>query len=407
MSLLCTVMWVPSVHAVEPQEIYAIRELTVEGLERLHADTVQDLLPRSPPSQFTGAELLEFARRTKNLRLFDQVEVEVIDDRVVVTLRQKRTIAPILHLSTGSTIADTSATLGVIEHNVDGRATRIHAEVSYRERGLNFVAGVEQHPYSPSRWAQEYEVYYTSSSFRFGSDPPAWVRNRAGGVFEVVSPLSYNSRFQYELALLPYFEWSSRTAEMSPESGFHLGWLAEVIYDAYHWDDLAPSGVRLVLELRPGYLFTGDTFRGEIRFKALAALRLRSRTAIVAAGQAAAVNRGDPNHSVLLGSQQGVRGLPDSYYRNAAQAFSSLEVRHAIHLGRRWYLQPVTFVDAAVFQPMNSAGAGSAWTTALATGAGLRVLPTAMVDFLLRVDCSRLVMPEGTWFVQGGISQYF
>jgi hypothetical protein len=36
----------------------------------------------------------------------------------------------------------------------------------------------------------------------------------------------------------------------------------------------------------------------------------------------------------------------------------------------------------------------------------VRLLPTALVDTLLRVDGSRLHYPFGAWFAQFGITQY-
>jgi hypothetical protein len=120
-----------------------------------------------------------------------------------------------------------------------------------------------------------------------------------------------------------------------------------------------------------------------------------------------AVNGGNPNHSALLGSQAGVRGLPDSLFRNRAQAYANLELRHAIEIAKRWYVQGVLFTDAAVFESMDARGKARPATSAWSTGAGLRLLPTALVDTLLRVDVAYLLHPFTTWFVQGGINQYF
>ena len=120
-----------------------------------------------------------------------------------------------------------------------------------------------------------------------------------------------------------------------------------------------------------------------------------------------AVNGGNPNHSALLGSQAGVRGLPDSFYRNRAQAYANLELRHAIEVAPRWYVQGVLFTDAAVFEPMNPSGSATSSMSAWSTGAGLRLLPTALVDTLLRADVARIHHPVTTWFAQFGINQYF
>lgn len=134
------------------------------------------------------------------------MDVQVEGVELVVRVRHKATVAPIFGLSTGKTLRDTSVTLGAIEHNIDKRATRLHGQVTYSERGFNFDVGFTQHPYDPHRWAQEYELYYAGSGFRFEDTTSTWVRNRFGAVAEVISPLSYRNRFQYELAFLPYYE---------------------------------------------------------------------------------------------------------------------------------------------------------------------------------------------------------
>jgi len=113
-----------------------------------------------------------------------------------------------------------------------------------------------------------------------------------------------------------------------------------------------------------------------------------------------------PNHSVLVGSQRGVRGLEDSLYRTRAATWANVELRHAVEIASRWYIQGVLFSDAAVFEPMDAEGHALSWQGAWSTGAGLRLLPTALVDTLLRVDGSRLHAPFGAWFVQLGITQY-
>ena len=44
---------------------------------------------------------------------------------------------------------------------------------------------------------------------------------------------------------------------------------------------------------------------------------------------------------------------------------------------------------------------------ALAFGAGLRFVPTWLSNIVPRLDVSRLIAPEPSWFVQVGIHQYF
>jgi hypothetical protein len=57
---------------------------------------------------------------------------------------------------------------------------------------------------------------------------------------------------------------------------------------------------------------------------------------------------------------------------------------------------------------MSARGVAGNPTFAWSTGFGARLLPTALVDTLLRVDVARLHYPTeiASWFVQVGISQY-
>ena len=392
----------------EPGAPLEIEAIETEGLESTRPQTILDLLPRPAPARYTAAELREFRRRVKNLALFDRVEVEPVGRVLRVSVRHKATLAPVFSLSTGKTLKDSSITLGVIEHSIDNAATRLSGQVSYSERGLNFFLSRTEHPYSPNRWAMEYQVSYAGSGFRFENESSKWTRNRIGGLVEWISPIAYGSGLQLELALIPYYETSTNsTGGVSPGDGFHAGGLFEIIYDAYHWDDLVPSGYRLVLELRPGVFSGQESFRGETRFKFTSSAPLTDRTVFMANGNLAFVNTGNANHSLLLGSQKGVRGLPDALYRNAGQGFVNLELRHSIPVHRRWFVQPTLFTDAAVFNPMNALGERTKWTHALSTGVGVRVVPTGLVHTLLRVDAARLHLPYVAWLVQGGISQYF
>lgn len=92
------------------------------------------------------------------------------------------------------------------------------------------------------------------------------------------------------------------------------------------------------------------------------------------------------------------------------QSFANVELSHALSLGKRWYLQGVVFSDAATFRPVEVRGQPTEWLGALSTGARLCLLPTALVDTLLRIDGSRLHYPLhypfGAWFVQFGINRY-
>jgi hypothetical protein len=102
-------------------------------------------------------------------------------------------------------------------------------------------------------------------------------------------------------------------------------------------------------------------------------------------GVAEAVNSGNVNHSVLIGSQAGVRGLQDNLFRNRAQAYTNLEVRHAIPVAHRLALQLVAFSDLASFQRLTIDGRPGKGVGAANIGGGFRLIPTSLSNTMLRV----------------------
>lgn len=393
---------------IDASSSFEVEHLDIEGNAGTAPETFRELLPRPLPTRMTGAEVIEFRRRVKNLALFDAVELEPTPRGLRLRVRHKASISPIVDLSTGKTLRDSKVTLGAVEHDIDGHATRVGGKASYGERGLNFAVWLHQHPYRPRRWAIESEVYYAGAGFRFdeAAGGARWHRNRFGGELEGLSPALYGTQLRYEIKLNAYVERVTVLEGRAPPDGTYVGVSSELTYDRYTFHDLTPSGFRVWLEGRPGVFIGPGQARHEARFKVKVALAIAEYTGFVGFSSTSLLNAGNPNHSALVGSQQGVRGLPDALYRNRAQSFVNLELRQAISLGKRWYLQGVAFTDAAVFDPMDAGGRATGWTTAWSTGAGVRVLPTALVDTLLRIDCSRLHYPTGAWFVQFGINQY-
>ena len=134
---------------------------------------------------------------------------------------------------------------------------------------------------------------------------------------------------------------------------------------------------------------------------------LAKKTSLVTNCKTAVVNPGNANHSLLIGSKDGVRGLDDSLYRTSALGYINLEARHSIKAWEKIYIQPTLFLDAARFRPMDSNGNNQAWTNALSTGVGLRIIPTGYTNLLFRADLARLHTPSDEWFLQFGLTQYF
>lgn len=382
------------------------KALEISGNETTLPKVIEDLLPRPLPGALDEAEIIEFGRRAKNLGIFDRVALDSSSDRLKIDLRRKRTLTPSLGFSSGKTLEDSSITAGLQDYDFDGAATRIGGKIGYAERGINFAAWIDEHTYSPNRWANEFEIYRQSSGFRFENDLNSWSRNRAGGFAEWVSPFHYGSFLLYEFQLMSYYEnFSNTRGPQALKDGIYTGGLFEIIYDRYRWDDLVPGGYKLVVEFRPGVMSTGD-FRGEARFKFNSAIPLGDKSSMVMNGNFAVVNPGNANHSLLIGSQQGVRGLSDSLFRSAFVNYANLEFRHSLTLSPRTYLQSVIFSDAGIFRTMDASGNLTPWTHAISTGLGIRLIPTRLTNLLFRADLARLFVPTQSWTLLFGITQY-
>lgn len=396
---------------IDAAAAYDIDTMSFEGLERTKQETLLELLPRPLPARLSGVEIVEVTRRIRNLELFDRLEVDVRGRDLHVKVRRKVTIQPIFDFSTGKTVADTSVTLGAVENDIDGHGTKLGGEVGYDERTVHFAAWLMMHPYRPRRFANEVQAYFGGSAFRFeGADAGTeWLRQRLGGELVFLLPFAFGSRWRFEIQGAVYRETFVHVeGGREPRSGVYVGPTSEIVFDAYSFHDLTPSGLRMHLEIKPGILLGPAEPRHEARLKALGAMKLLPYTALVAEGNALAVNAGNVNHSVLVGSQEGVRGLPDALFRTRSAAYLNVELRQAIPLGKRWYVQGVLFSDQAGFEPMTARGHATDARFAWSTGFGARLLPTALVDTLLRVDVARLHYPTelASWFVQVGISQY-
>jgi len=396
---------------VDADRVYPIDAIVADGLERTKLATLVELAPRPLPDRLTGREIVELTRRIRNLELFDLVTVTVEGRELHVRVRRKVTIQPIFDFSTGKTFADTSLTLGAVENDIDGHGSRLGGEIGYEERTFRFALWLNEHPYRPKAWAHEYSASFEGSGFRFEGPEGAsgWLRQRLGGETALLLPFTFGSRLRFELQAALYRETFVRVEGVGePRSGVFVGPTSEVVFDAYSFHDLTPEGFRSHVEVKPGIFLGPAEARHEARWLALGALKLASYTALVAQGNARVVNGGNVNHSVLVGSQQGARGLPDALFRSRSAAWLNVELRQAIPLGKRWYVQGVAFSDVAGFEPMSAQGLVRDPTFAWSTGLGARLLPTALVDTLLRVDVARLHYPTelASWFVQVGISQY-
>jgi hypothetical protein len=387
--------------------VVRVETVHLHGLVHTTEETILKLLPRQIPAEFDRAEIDEFERRIRNLSLFDRVSVALQDQVLTVEVLEKFTLAPILNFTSGSVLQDLNATVGLVEYNLGGTGTQLGAQFNYSQRGPNVDLWMSQHSFQPTRWAKEVKASYNVNGIRFADSTARWNRNRIGGEFELKGPYAYGSPLRYEVVLKFYRELIDDQRGVRPPAGYFVGIAPEMTWDRYHWHDLVPSGYRVTLELRPGYFRGANQPRHEGRLRYLQGIPLAATTVLMINSVAEAVNTGNPNHSLLIGSIAGVRGLSDNLYRNRAQAYTNLELRHAIPLAPRWALQGVVFSDFGTFQSFTEEGQVRSWKGAVNIGAGLRIVPTSLTNTLLRVDLAQLWAPSPNSLVQIGITQYF
>lgn len=390
-------------------ETKLIDTIHIQGLINTKQEVIVRLLPRTLPSEFTQTEMEEFERRIRNLSLFDQVQVTRDGPIVTVEVHEKITLAPILNVTTGSSAKDLSATVGLVEYNLFGTGTQLGGRFSYSQRGPNLDVWLSQHPFEPGRWAKEIKGSYNANEIRFSDSDSTWTRKRIGGEIEIIGPYPYGSPLRYEVVLRFYREFiGDEKNSQRPPNGYYVGLIPELIWDKYHWNDLVPSGYRIGFELRPGFFFGADQKRYGAELHYLQGIPLTNTTVMMINSIAEAVNKSNnPNHSALIGSIAGIRGLSDNLFRNRAQAYTNLELRHAIPIAPRWAVQGVLFSDFGTFQSFTDEGKVRDWRGAVNLGGGLRIVPTFLSNTLLRVDVAQLFSPSPNSLVQFGITQYF
>lgn len=410
--MLLLVTSVPDIRGATSQSAEALVQIdrvVIEGTIHTRDTTLTRLLPRPTSNHFTRAELEEFERRVRNLSLFDEVHVTREGSLLRVAVHEKVTLAPVLTFTSGSTAKDLNATVGLVEYNVWGTGTQLGGQFSYSQRGPNVDLWLSQHPFEPDRWAKEVKGFYHVNGIRFADSDFSWTRNRFGAELEFRGPYRYGSPFRYEVVLEVYREVVlEEQASRALSNGYYVGVIPELTWDRYHWDDLVPSGYRISLELKPGFFFGANHPRHEAKLRYLQGVPLGAKTVLMINGVAEAVNdTGNPNHSLLLGSIVGIRGLSDNLYRNHAQTYANLEFRHAVSLAPRWALQGVLLSDVGAFHSFAEDGALRPWRVAASVGGGFRLIPTFLSNTLLRVDVAQLLAPTQNTLVQVGITQYF
>ena len=235
-------------------ETVSIEAVHIEGLIHTEQETILRLLPRSLPAEFTRAEIEEFERRVRNLSLFDHVQVTRDGQNVTVAAQEKITLAPILNFTSGSSVKDLNATVGLVEYNLFGTGTQLGGQFNYSQRGPNVELWLSQHAFEPERWAKEIKGSYNVNGIRFADSTSTWTRNRIGTELELKGPYTYGSPLRYEVVVKVYRELvEDEKGAQRPPDGYYVGVIPELTWDKYHWHDLVPSGYRIALALRPGF----------------------------------------------------------------------------------------------------------------------------------------------------------
>jgi len=385
--------------------------LSVEGLKRVSPSVIDEVLPRAMPACLTDEELAELERRLWSLGIFDSVQVRRHDDAVAIKVREKWTLIPGADLSIGRSISDSFVLLSLAEANLFGRAQVLYAYGAYVQRQLGGEISWWEHESAARRVTFEAVGTYLGSDVFFEDDTYAWTRRRAGGKVGVRLPFAYGSRWRLAVLGLGYHERSTGSIPAAlPNDGAYVALGTRIAWEGYEWHDLAPKGFRLLSELLPGGFIDGDSKlrnRSSVTVQGLSAIRLTDTTGMLVNTVVEGANPGDPNHSHLLGTIRGVRGLPDNLYRDAAHAFTNVELRFATELVPRWYLQGVFFSDAAAYVRMNEVGRLTQPGVALGAGIGVRIVPTVFALVVPRLDVGSLLWPAGIPFFNFGFSQYF
>ena len=194
---------------------------------------------------------------------------------VTVAVEEKITLAPILNFTSGTSVKDLNATVGLVEYNLFGTGTQLGGQFNYSQRGPNVDLWLSQHAYEPGRWAKEIKGSYNVNGIRFADSASTWTRNRIGGELELKGPYQYGSPLRYEVVVKVYREQiDDEKGAQRPPDGYYVGVIPELMWDKYHWHDLVPSGYRIALELRPGFFFGANQQRHEAEVRYLQGIPL-------------------------------------------------------------------------------------------------------------------------------------
>ena len=312
-----------------------VTHVAFRGLSGTRESALRALLPRSLPATMTASEMVEFDRRINNLGIFDSVDVAWDPSRraLVVDVREKFTLTPLIEFASGRTLIDSYALLGLTEYNLVGRAAVIWGHASFEERRPNAEVGFEEHPFSPDQFMFGGGAFYESSSLRFDSED-AWYRNQVGGSVSLRPPYAYRTPLRYQIRAVVFREVNGGIQGTSaPPDGNVVRSAFEVAWDKFTWRDLSASGASFTVTGAVGGLFPTGQPRHSAIGTFIGAVAPTKTTSFMLRVSGEAVTTG--TRPQRAPGPRGVRGPDDAFYRNHLQAFANLELRQAWH-ARRW-----------------------------------------------------------------------
>jgi len=384
-----------------------VTSVTISGNSATAEGTLLELLPRPLPDRFSERELEEFERRLNNLGIFDHVVVRCESRGLGVRVREKWTLVPELDYSSGQTLADTYALVGVTEYNLFGTANSLGLSAYRQRRGFGMSVAFAEHGYQRRGWALEAAASVGTESLRF--DDGGWRTTSADVTLSMRSPPVWHEYINIIPGIYASAETVSEVRGEAPSATQSVQTFIGLSWDAYEWHDLVPFGLQASVWLFSGGVFGADALgpRDSVEASFSGALPLGRGAVLVGRAEGIVGTRGNVNYGWTVGSVGGVRGLRDATYFNWVQLVGNLEVRQSLRLGQRWALQGVAFYDAAVFEQMTVEGGRGTARGAFSFGVGARVIPTWISNIVLRLDTARLLAPELSWFTQLGLNQYF
>ncbi len=374
---------------VFPARVDVIR---IEGLVRTEPYVVRRELGFVEGDVVTKERLDLAVTRLWNTSIFARVEGEVVretdarGDRVVAVLRleDRWTLNPLFRFGSGG---DASFfRIGAADNNIAGRFLELQAQYEYFD-GFHGGQAIFRNPRLFDRRVELAVQVDRLVRPRWGfSDQRTQAVVEVNGLFLSdrlrigARTSAFANRFLAPLEGPRFYPEATETAVLEPT--LRVGRIDTV--------RIRQRGGSL--EVRPAFGATTsevrDTYAG-FTFEALGFLMLGERWNLAGRLRAAGLTRVPPHLMLYAGGLDLLRGFPDNYVRTNALALANVELRFTAFDSTWIALVPTAFVDAAAFRQPTGAQA-----SAVAVGAGLRVLVPKFVGTGLRVDVALPVHAE-------------